>query len=745
MSHAWFADQLVAAHARDAANAPAIVLGGRHLSWAALDAWVSAIAGMVGERGDVAGARVAFVAEAAPDSMAAILGILRAGAVAVPLPARLTARERAAAIDVVMPALVLEAMDVARGRAGSAADATASAADAPAPAGPGRDPEAPAVIVLTSGTTGRPKGVVLSARAMAASANAWLAALPPAEGWALPLGLAHVAGLGILWRAVAQRVPVWPVAPEDPSALLAALVATPAPSHVSLVPGQLVRLLDACRDAPPPPALRAVLLGGGAIPPALVLRAAAAGWPVVPTYGLSEMGSGVTALPSVEAAVEPGSAGYPLPGMSMAIEDPDPEGVGEILVVGDARCSGYLGEPRATQADPVRTGDLGRLDDAGRLFVVDRRVDRIVRGGENIAPAEVELVLEAQPAVGEAAVVGRQDEIWGHVPVAAIVLRDGVTDPGDTALAAHARSHLAGFKVPVAFTRLEALPRTPAGKLRRDAVRALLAGGRTGELARPGGDAIGWRVTGDGPGVVVLLHGTLSNAAQLHRLAAAIAVSGDVTVHAIDRRGSGSSRLAEPRPLDIAVHIGDLIAYLDARGIGRAALVGVSFGGVVALETAARHQDRVSGVVAYEPPYAAVAGPELLAWFRRVASDTAAAFRRGGGPAAAQTFMRAVAGDAAWERLPERARAFLEREGDGAFADAGLTGLEPDRLAGIAAPVAILTGGASEPFYTPLADAVAMRIPGARRETLPGLNHASPITEPAVVAATVRTFLEHAA
>ncbi len=171
----------------------------------------------------------------------------------------------------------------------------------------------------------------------------------------------------------------------------------------------------------------------------------------------------------------------------MAIEDPDPEGVGEIVVVGDARCSGYLGEPRATQADPVRTGDLGRLDDAGRLVVVDRRIDRIVRGGENIAPAEVELVLEAHPAVGEAAVVGRPDEIWGHVPVAAIVLRDGVTDPGDDGTRSARAQPLAGFKVPVAFTRLDALPRTPGGKLRRDAVRALLAGeshGRAGPARR---------------------------------------------------------------------------------------------------------------------------------------------------------------------------------------------------------------------------------------------------------------------
>ena len=272
----------------------------------------------------------------------------------------------------------------------------------------------------------------------------------------------------------------------DAPRLLRALRSSPPPSHVSLVPSQLVRLLDAAHDAPPPATLRAVLLGGGPIPPALVERAVRAGWPVVPTYGLSEMGSGVTALPSAEAARAPGTAGRPLPGMTVRIDDPGPDGVGEIVVAGPSRSSGYLGEPPVPADEPVRTGDLGRLDAAGRLVVVDRRTDRIVRGGENIDPSEVEAVLERHPAVAEAAVVGRPDDAWGHVPVAAIVLRPRATDPGDELLAAHARASLAGFKVPAAWTRLDVLPRTSSGKLRRDAVRALVAGDASGELARPG-------------------------------------------------------------------------------------------------------------------------------------------------------------------------------------------------------------------------------------------------------------------
>jgi O-succinylbenzoic acid--CoA ligase len=726
----WVADAVLAENARAADDELALVDAGGPVTWAQLDARATAVAASL-HRADVApGDRVALLAPATAADAAAILGILRSGAVVAPVPGGLTAREQAVALEVLAPALVLRVADPR--------DATAQ----PAPL---RDPEAPAVVVLTSGTTGRPKGVVLSSRAMAASADAWLTALPSVTGWAMPLGLAHVAGLGIVWRAIRDRVPVVILPAADPVALLAAVRATdPVVSHVSLVPAQLARLLDAAGGTPPPATLRAVLLGGGPIPPGLVMRALRAGWPVVPTYGLSETASGATALATADAWDLPGSAGAPLPGVHLAIAGEDRDGLGEIVVQTAARYSAYLGDPGdAAAADaPVMTGDLGRLDADGRLFVVDRREDRIVRGGENVSPAEVEAVLLEHPAIREAAVVAVPDDVLGQVPAAGIVLDPGTADPGDEALAAHARGSLAGFKVPARFVRLDTLPRTPGGKLRRDVVRGLLAGEEAGELARPGGDAIGWRVTGRGARHLVLLHGTLSTARQLDRLAAAVAAPGDVTVHALDRRGSGSSRLADPRALDIGVHVADLVAYLDARGIDRADLVGVSYGGVLALETAARHPARVRSVVAYEPPYAALAHEGGLRWFRRVTDDTVRAHAEGGRAAAAETFLRAVAGDAAWDRLPERGRAFLADEGDGALADVGMTGLDPEGLATIDRPVTLLTGGASEPFYAPLADALAARIPGARRDTLDGCTHPSPITQPLVVAAAVRASLE---
>ncbi len=757
----WSAEGLVRAHAVAAGDAPAIIDATAVCTWAELDRRCEAVAAAIRAAGVASGAVVAVLAEPSADAIAAILGALRAGAVAAPVPTGLASPELAAALDVLAPALVLHdgGLRVAVAGSGFRGFALGTAVSVPVPpvspvssaspdpaVGVAFDPEAAAVIVLTSGTTGRPKGVVLSGRAMASSAESWLGALPQATGWLLALGLVHVAGLGILWRAIARRVPIRIVGRADPSLLLAALVADPPPSHVSLVPAQLARLLHAAGDAPPPPSLRAVLLGGGPIPPALVMHATQTGWPVVPTYGLSETGSGATALPASEAPTYPGSAGRPLPGVRIAIDQPDADGVGEILVETEARFSGYLGEPGgpAPATDPVRTGDIGRLDGDGRLFVIDRRLDRIVRGGENIAPAEVESVLLAHPAINDAAVVGRPDMLWGHVPAAAIVLADGAADPGDEALASHARASLAGFKVPVSFLRLDALPRTSGGKLRRQAVRALLTGERTGELARPDGARIGWRVTGSGPLPLLLLHGTLSNARQLDRLAAKLTRHGDLTVHALDRRGSGTGRLAPGGPiagLDLAVHLADIVAYLDARGIARAAIVGVSFGGVLGVELAARHPDRVAAVVAFEPPYGPLADERTRAGFGMLAGATADAHRTGGAAAAAETFLRAVAGDAAWDRLPPRSRAFLAREGDGAAADAALTGARPEELAFITAPVTVLTGGASEPIYGPIADALAARIPGARRDTLDDLGHASPITQPAPVAAAIRGAL----
>ncbi|HYN48965.1 MAG TPA: alpha/beta fold hydrolase, partial [Candidatus Nanopelagicales bacterium] len=338
-------------------------------------------------------------------------------------------------------------------------------------------------------------------------------------------------------------------------------------------------------------------------------------------------------------------------------------------------------------------------------------------GGENVYPAEVEAVLAAHPAIVEAGVAGRPDPTWGAVPVAGIVVRPGTTDPGDDALRAWCRERLAPPKVPAAFVRLATLPRTPSGKLRRRDLPDRLTP------------------------LVVLLHATLSTGRQLAPLARALASPGERRVVAPDRRGSGERRLDPPRPVAMDEHLADLAALLDAEGAGHAVLVGHSFGGVVALEAAARLPGRIAAVVAYEPPYGPLADERARRAFAVLAQATVNAAAEGGPPAAARVFLRGVAGSGAWEALPERTRTFLEGEGGGAVADASMDGLEPDGLGSIGCPVTILTGAASEPFYAPIADALAARIPGARRVDLPGLRHTAPITEPVAIAAAVREAL----
>ena len=336
-------------------------------------------------------------------------------------------------------------------------------------------------------------------------------------------------------------------------------------SHVSLVPAQLARLLDAAGDAAPPPNLRAVLLGGGTIPAALVTRALDAGWPVVPTYGLSEAGSGVTALPTAEAREAPGSAGRPLPGRDRPIEEPGRDGVGEIVVTRPRGSSGYLGEPPARRPDPDRRPRPARRRGAAVRRRPAHGPDRARRrehrpGGGRGRPARATVDRGRRrrraPRRGARPGAGRRDR---PAP--------GCADPGDDAILLACRASLAGFKVPAAIVRLDALPRTSGGKLRRDAVRALVDDGPAGILARPDGDAIGWRVTGDGGTPVVLLPGTLSTAGQLDRLAAELARPGrlDRPRHRPPGQRDVGARRTRGRSTSRAGR--DLVAYLDARGI----------------------------------------------------------------------------------------------------------------------------------------------------------------------------------
>jgi O-succinylbenzoic acid--CoA ligase len=372
------------------------------------------------------GARVGLALPPGEDFVVALHGALLAGALVVPIDLRLTEAERPA-VDVLLAGALPDA------RRAAASDGAASA---------GHDLAAPAILVHTSGTTSAPKPIRLTYGNWLWSALGSAVALgvDPDERWLCTLPLSHVGGLSILLRSVIYGTTAIVHERFDTERVLAALREPDGPTVVSLVPTTLARLLDAGLQRPP--ALRWALLGGAPLPPALLERAAAAGVPVAPTYGLTEACSQVA------------TDGVPLFCTRVTLADD-----GEIVVAGPTL---------SPDAGPeLRTGDLGALDADGRLRIVGRKADTIVTGGENVAPAEVEAVLEAHPAVAEAGVLGRPDPEWGEAVVALVRLRPGaVAEPLD--LLTHCQRRLARFKVPKDLQIVaDALPRTPSGKLVR--------------------------------------------------------------------------------------------------------------------------------------------------------------------------------------------------------------------------------------------------------------------------------------
>ena len=346
----------------------------------------------------------------------------------------------------------------------------------------GAGPDAVHLIVATSGSGGEPKGAMLTGRNLAASVHACRErlGLHAADRWLLCLPVYHLGGLAVLYRCVqagacavlhegfdADRV--WRDLAERQITLL------------SLIPAMLAHLLDAAGDAPPPPALRRVLIGGAELSSALAERAARAGWPVCPSYSSAETGS-QTAVCLPEEHCPPGCVGRPLGAFDVQVVDDHGHptwDVGRIRISGEAVMAGYANPDRrpglGLEGDWFTTGDLGRLDAGGRLWVVGRADEIVVTGGENVHPRQVEEVLSVCPGIGEVAVTGRPDPVWGATLVAVYT---GDIDHAD--LTAWCRAHLHGAVRPRAFRRVDALPRLGPGKVDRARLR-LLAGD-----ARPG-------------------------------------------------------------------------------------------------------------------------------------------------------------------------------------------------------------------------------------------------------------------
>lgn len=340
---------------------------------------------------------------------------------------------------------------------------SASASDEPTPS---LVPASVAVVLRTSGSTGAPRDVMLSAAALRASALATERRLGGPGDWLLALPADHVAGLQVVLRALAAGTAVHRMAPGPfrAGSFIAAAAAMPAGGrrYVSLVPTQLARLVDDDAGLAALRAFDAVLLGGAAIPRALLTRARGADVPVVTTYGMTETCGGCV------------YDGVPLDGVSVRVDDD-----GRVRLAGPVLAEGYLDRPdldaEVFAVDPdgtrwLRTRDLGRLAE-GRLTIVGRADDVVVTGGVNVAPQPVEDLLVTLPGVREACVVGVPDDEWGQAVVAVLV---GDPPPLDEVRALVA-AHLGAASAPRRLVVVPALPTRGPGKPDRRAAAALAA------------------------------------------------------------------------------------------------------------------------------------------------------------------------------------------------------------------------------------------------------------------------------
>ncbi|QLG47665.1 o-succinylbenzoate--CoA ligase [Natrinema halophilum] len=340
------------------------------------------------------------------------------------------------------------------------------------------------LLMFTSGTSGEPKVVRLTVGNLVASAaaSAYRLGVDPDDRWLCCLPMYHMGGLAPVVRSTLYGTTAVIQRRFDPRET-ARVIETDDITGVSLVPTMCKRLLDA--GWTPPDALRFVLLGGAPASQELIERCRERGVPVHPTYGMTETASQIATARPADAFSHPGTVGQPLGCTDVSIVDEDGTTVdagetGEFVISGPTVTPGYLDdeETEASFGDRgLHTGDIGYRDSAGRLWILNRRSDRIVTGGENVDPGEVIEALRSHPRVENAAVVGLADEEWGE-RVAALVVpvsetcSDADLDAG--LLLAHCDDRLAGFKQPKTIGFADELPRTASGTVDREAVRERL-------------------------------------------------------------------------------------------------------------------------------------------------------------------------------------------------------------------------------------------------------------------------------
>ena len=490
-------------------EALALKAGALEWSYRELQKKVSALSAVLLSHGVERGGRVALLMSPSERSVALVHAIARVGAVAVPLNLRQSTPELLSQLRDSGPSLVVhdDALGAkvddlegrtAAGRWKHATDLMAESASGGEPVLGGRlDASSPHAIVYTSGSSGAPKGVVLTLsnlmwnaisiglRTGASSVDRWLLCMP----------LFHVGGYTIIFRSVLHGSGIVLHQRFDPN-LVSSSLDNDGVTLASFVPTMLADVLEARGGRPLDPKVRLIFLGGGQPPAQLVAAIRKRRLPVLLTYGMTETCSLVAVSNVLESsagpsyqAVLPSHVAVTKPGKGNGVELASPGEVGEVAVRGPTLFKGYWRKPALTRArfkgEWFLTGDLGIFQDgaskrgrpAGGIVILGRREETIITGGEKVFPAEVEAVLREHHSVKDAVVVGVDDPKWGQKVVAVVEAETPGSRPSASELNAFLRERVGRYKVPKEYRFWAALPRTSTGKTKRAEVRLLVERG----------------------------------------------------------------------------------------------------------------------------------------------------------------------------------------------------------------------------------------------------------------------------
>ena len=500
-------------HALMRPEATALRFLGHTTTWGELDRRVTALAGALSRRGIGFGDRVLILMLNRTEFIESFLAVNKLGAIAVPVNFRMTPPEiaflvsdcqaRAVITEAVLAKVAtavrgidptLETVVVAGGSTDDEVigydDLISEPGDAPQPVDIPND--SPALIMYTSGTTGRPKGAVLTHNNITGQAMTNLFTISPDinhDVGFIGVPLFHIAGIGNMISGLLLGLPtvLYPLGAFDPGALLDVLAAEGV-TAMFLVPAQWQAVCAAQRANPRELQLR-VLSWGAAPASDSLLRDMSELFPgtqIYAAFGQTEMSPVTCMLLAQDAIRKLGSVGKVIPTVAARVVDENmndvPVGqVGEIVYRAPTLMAGYWNNPKATAeafaGGWFHSGDLVRQDEEGYVWVVDRKKDMIISGGENIYCAEVENVLAGHPAIVEVAVIGRPDTRWGEVPVAIVALGAGSNESLDLGdLDQFLTERLARYKHPKALEIVDALPRNPAGKVLKTELRSKFGG-----------------------------------------------------------------------------------------------------------------------------------------------------------------------------------------------------------------------------------------------------------------------------